>query len=506
MEKKKILSIIILGMFLFSIFFVVAQDTVTSDEHYNFFTNLKYKLSKLGLFSAEGQSRSCDINARQTFYVTKGQTISKSQFLGYCGNNPSFLINTFDTSWHFKNEYRSEIIGSGLTAGSDGIWELYCCPYSPCSSNSQCSSSPANNYGNTCNTNYGSCYSTAPTHTTKLYNCNTVTGNWIQSGTASDGQSRFCSSSSQNNYRSQTGAEGCYSSGPSGWCTQQVVSHYAQGCYDNDVYWYNSQSVREDKFEECGSAGCSNNECNAPLPTKGNIHVEDGKSFTVFNQLTSSGSAIIRVPLKNYGDATETINLEAGFYSQSYAQDVAELYSSVQLFSSASTPSCNPNEQFVLTKSVTLSPGQSETVEIIVDPRKAYITYGQGTHNINSDPLVAFYGLYKTCLGGYINEAGTTGKGVMFDYQEYSKNCPLFNSVDIFCGSNKIGSCKTNTLTLTDTCSIPLNTQVVALNEADTNQDGTISRDELGVYINKWINNQVSREALGSAITIWSGS
>jgi hypothetical protein len=504
---KKYLAILLIGIFLLSFLslaFISAQNEITSDEPYNFFTNLKYKLYKLGLFSAEGQSRSCDVNARHTFYVTKGQTVTNNNFLSYCGSNPSFLIDTFDTSWHFKNEYRSENIGSGLTAGSDGIWELYCCPYHPCSSNSGCSSSPASNYGNTCNSNYGSCYSSTPTHTTTLYNCNTITGSWIQAGTASFGQSRFCSSSSQNNYQSQSGAEGCYSSGPSGWCTQQIVSHYAQGCYDNDLYWYNSQNVREDKKEECGASGCSNNKCNPPVETKGNIHLEDGKSFSYSNQPTY-GNVIIKVPLKNYGDAEETINLEAGFYSQSYAQDVAELYASVPLFSSVSIPSCNPNEQFVITKSVTLAPGESQTVEITVDPSKSFITYGSGTHNINSDPLIVFFGLYKTCLGGYINEAGTTGKGIMFDYKEYGRSCPLISSVKIFCGAEQIGTCKSNTLTLSKTCSIPLTTEVVALNEADTNQDGIIDRNELGAYITKWINNQVSREALGSAITIWSG-
>ena len=196
--------------------------------------------------------------------------------------------------------------------------------------------------------------------------------------------------------------------------------------------------------------------------------------------------------------------MEAGFYSQSYAQDVAELYSIFGLFSSVQATNCNPYEEFVRTKQVILTPGETEIVEIRVDPQKAYITYGVGEHNINSDPLIAFFGLYKQCLGGYINEAETTGKGVMFDTKEFSRVCSIFSNVDVFCGLEKIGTCKFYTLTLTKSCSIPLTTIVVALNEADTNNDGIIDRSELGVFINKWINGEVSREALGMAITIWA--
>jgi hypothetical protein len=41
--------------------------------------------------------------------------------------------------------------------------------------------------------------------------------------------------------------------------------------------------------------------------------------------------------------------------------------------------------------------------------------------------------------------------------------------------------------------------------EADTNCDGTISRTELGIYITKWLNDEVSREVLGTVMQGWSG-
>lgn len=40
-----------------------------------------------------------------------------------------------------------------------------------------------------------------------------------------------------------------------------TISHYLKSCYDNDVYWYNSKNVLEDKYLECGTAGCLNGAC-----------------------------------------------------------------------------------------------------------------------------------------------------------------------------------------------------------------------------------------------------
>jgi hypothetical protein len=56
--------------------------------------------------------------------------------------------------------------------------------------------------------------------------------------------------------------------------------------------------------------------------------------------------------------------------------------------------------------------------------------------------------------------------------------------------------CGTKAITITQTCLTP----------ADTNCDGVISRDELGIYIVKWINNEVSRDSLGTVIQGWAAS
>lgn len=39
--------------------------------------------------------------------------------------------------------------------------------------------------------------------------------------------------------------------------------------------------------------------------------------------------------------------------------------------------------------------------------------------------------------------------------------------------------------------------------EADTDCDGIVGRSELGVYITKWLNNQVTRTELGEVIMAW---
>lgn len=214
--------LLVIGIFMFSSMGIVSAETVVSNDDYNFFTDVRYDLSQLGLFTAEGQSRQCDTYARETFDVDTGDSISKNVFLMYCGGWPSFLIDVFDSNWNFLGEYRSESIGTGLYAGSDGmIWELYCCPYSPCDSNYDCSIPPASNYGDTCNTIYGSCYSTQPTHNTILYNC--VSGAWQNSGTASYGENRFCLDSTDKNYLDESGNEHCASSPLSSWCTETTT-------------------------------------------------------------------------------------------------------------------------------------------------------------------------------------------------------------------------------------------------------------------------------------------
>ncbi len=41
----------------------------------------------------------------------------------------------------------------------------------------------------------------------------------------------------------------------------EYTAHDSKKCYNNDVYWYDSLDDRNDKYQECGSAGCLNGAC-----------------------------------------------------------------------------------------------------------------------------------------------------------------------------------------------------------------------------------------------------
>jgi len=41
----------------------------------------------------------------------------------------------------------------------------------------------------------------------------------------------------------------------------EYIKHYEKKCYNNDVYWYDSNGYRNNKYERCGSLGCEDGEC-----------------------------------------------------------------------------------------------------------------------------------------------------------------------------------------------------------------------------------------------------
>jgi uncharacterized protein YcfL len=57
--------------------------------------------------------------------------------------------------------------------------------------------------------------------------------------------------------RQECGAPGCTGN----TCDSSCSSHDSSTCYANDVYWYDSCGVREDKRQECGAPGCTGNTC-----------------------------------------------------------------------------------------------------------------------------------------------------------------------------------------------------------------------------------------------------
>lgn len=208
-----------------------------------------------------------------------------------------------------------------------------------------------------------------------------------------------------------------------------------------------------------------------PTPTEVSDIRVTSETMPVQNAGYFGKSDTFKLTLKNFGNKEGTINVEAGYYSKDYCTNVAKLCSSgFSIFSVVNPiPNCNAGENFVSTKQVTLAPGETTDVTFTIDPKTALVTYpntGEYDLSSSSQSLVAFWGLYQKCLGGYTNDAGTTGKGVMFDYEDFSLNCgSIIGDYDIYCAGVKIGTCKfPTTLTLTDTCSITSTADIILKN------------------------------------------
>jgi len=216
-----------LGMMLmFSLVSLVSAEETIVPESSNFFTILKYKLTQFGLFTAAGQSRECSTEADSTITIPAGTT-SKATLGSVCSG--SFLIDLFTPEWSFLDEYESEIIGDGLSTSSPKIVEIYCCPYSPCESNQDCIDMGE---GTTCQTSYGSCSGSVPSHETKKYNC--VNENWQASGYSDYGEDRFCLDEDDNNYLDKNGGEHCRESSYSSvnnnvWCGEEEEDECVEG-------------------------------------------------------------------------------------------------------------------------------------------------------------------------------------------------------------------------------------------------------------------------------------
>ena len=83
-------------------------------------------------------------------------------------------------------------------------------------------------------------------------------------------------------------------------------------------------------------------------------------------------------------------------------------------------------------------------------------------------------------------------------YKCYSNNIYYYDS----CGNVEDIKqyCSAGCVTGSFVCNTP-----VCNTEADTNCDGVVDRSELGVYITKWLNNQITRTKLGEVIMAWVG-
>ena len=486
--EKKYIKVFLIGILLILIVGTIriakAQEetTINIDKSFNLKTWFQ-KTFGIQTYSIVGDYRQCDRYPGRTIQVAWQGTIPKAST--YYTNS---LTDVFDKKWNTIGEWKNS---PNLICGdSDGcIAEYYSCPHPECTSDSQCSSWYGS--GSECNTKVANDpniayqsgntfnYCTEPSQVEVT--CYYYTGSGSSCSTRTYIGDTTCPSTYNGRtlYSTRNACENqipvCSAGQTKCEGTNQDIyitcsnGQWASNGQVNGQCGYTSETTPtcSDGIQNQGETGI---DCGGPCSvcgiggtTFGDIRLDGAVEVTgivlVTVQNPSSQIKTFKIPLKNFGTGTETINVEAGFYSAGYARNTAKLYSILPFFSAVTIPQCNPGEDFVKATQVTLARGESEVVEINVNPYSSFVTYGPGEHNLATDPPIWFVGLYQYCRGtpgvdpikyGYINNASTTGKGVMFDYGNYELSCPSsvqfgnLEGLDILCDGQKYGTCEIN--------------------------------------------------------------
>jgi hypothetical protein len=130
-KSHSIISVLIIGIFLFNCSLVVAQDTSNVDSGFNVLNWVNNQLGN-AQFSVVGDSRQCSTQPSTELSIAYHGTIPA--YTSYCSNA---LTDVFDTKWNALGEYKNN--PQLICGDSDGcIIQYYCCPHSECTSNSDC--------------------------------------------------------------------------------------------------------------------------------------------------------------------------------------------------------------------------------------------------------------------------------------------------------------------------------------------------------------------------------
>ncbi len=200
------------------------------------------------------------------------------------GTTSNQLVVCVDGKWGVVGGvgYANCISGRICTVGGRGSNVCYIAPVT-CDNDGICESAQGENTVNC----YSDCCALGDTtcSTQNFYKC--VSGNWQNQGKVS-GQCGYTDSTGLGtwNYCSSTnkcseGEGDCDGLGTDNQClsgltcvsnvganygwdsstdvcekADGVTSHASKKCYSNDVYWYNSQGTREEKYKDCGTVGC----------------------------------------------------------------------------------------------------------------------------------------------------------------------------------------------------------------------------------------------------------
>jgi len=260
-------------------------------------------------------------------------------------------------------------------------------------------------------------------HSTKAYTCQA--GTWDYKGRYDNneycsydtsGEKRcWCSDEDDNFYVDSSGGVHCrestYSSVNNGaWCPAQITVYRLSNNQCNQISISPSQrsSFDYDTLSQCqaqitgdgdgtgdgtGDGGTTSEEIDVTV-----TNIQLPQKTTSANIYTPDRQYPFKATIKNNQNKAIDVRVEAGFYTQSYAKNIAKLYSIFPLFATSNPEpiaSCVPTEPFVKTVEVTLAPGETKTVEIDVAPINGYITLQQGKYNLGDISLVSFLGVMK---------------------------------------------------------------------------------------------------------------
>ena len=246
-------TLIIIGIILVLTIPMVSAMTFYEQEIYNkidnFFVKLKYAIEKgLFLFTSWGQANCCSVYPDDDFWLEAGDRIDCDDFCSY--DKCAFDI-WYDSTIYLGgargppsrvdwDNWLGEEHGEGESFRDDDFpwyWvEVYCCPKS-CDVEEE--------------------------HSTRAYVCENY--EWDYKGRydydencrhdASGEDLCWCADEDDRFYVDESGGVHCRSSPRSSWCTS-YTEHDSYTCYNNDIYWYDSNNQRSDKKEDCGSLGC----------------------------------------------------------------------------------------------------------------------------------------------------------------------------------------------------------------------------------------------------------
>lgn len=399
---------------------VLATETTPSEKDlggFSFSSWLKHTL-KIDKFSVVGDSRQCSDYPDWTFATSGGDTFH-GKASDYCSSGYGLWDVFIGDSWIGWKEFKDRADITCNSANTQCNFQLYCCSHNECSSDSDCS-------------DWGigiACKSASCVSWKAGYQC---TAEGITENDIPYEYSSF-------NYCSSVYVKCYYYPGYGDSCLERIYNGQIT-CPDDyrsqDVYY--GKSVCEANIPQDVPPG--NEGGNGGTQTSGEIQISNIILPDESQPIEKRGvtdKQTFKVTLKNTGTTDKTINVEAGFYTQEYADNIANLFSIV-----SPIQSCNEDEDFVNAKSVLLSPGDPVTVEIQVSPLPTYVTLPKGEYDLRDIKLVSFLGVYKTCCedadGDGECDIGTGG------YEDFGYNREWISTYalppqDILCGDETYG-------------------------------------------------------------------